>query len=457
VNIPGHLRAVVRQHPHLADATVAAVVLAATLVTTFAGHPAAPVRSRPVALAAALIACAVLTVRRRHPIAVLVLSASAAEVFLGQINTTSGVLVLLAPSIALYTVADLVKRRISLCICTAALLVLALAHVLINPELLGPQNLALTALGGLAIAAGDSSRNRRAYLAELEQRAHQAERDRERDAQRRIAEERLRIARDLHDSVGHHLALISVQSDVAVLAMDHDPGAAHASLRHVKSATRKALEELRDTIGLLRQPGDPVAPTAAPALGLDALTDLVEALHASGLSVESRVEGGAVPLAPSADLTAYRVIQEALTNVYKHSSARHARLTLDYLPGELRICVEDLGGGTVRTVNSVPLGWHGIAGTGRTGEGHTGTEETGTEQTGTEQTGTARTVTGTRRTGTGQTGTGHGIAGMRERVEALGGRFSAGPATGSRGEATFRVTATVPCQPADLVRSRGAA
>lgn len=154
-------------------------------------------------------------------------------------------LILLAPSIALFTVAEQADRRRGLIVGGGALAALALLHALLHPGMIGPENLAFTALGGLAIAAGDSSRNRRAYLAEVEGRAERAERDREHDARRRVAQERLRIARDLHDSVGHHLALISVQSDVARRAMDGNTPAAREALAHVKSASRKALDELR--------------------------------------------------------------------------------------------------------------------------------------------------------------------------------------------------------------------
>jgi signal transduction histidine kinase len=208
---------------------------------------------------------------------------------------------------------------------------------------LGAQNLAFAALGGLAIAAGDSSRNRRAYLAEVERRATLAEAESEREARHRVAQERLRIARDLHDSVGHHLALISVQSDVAGRALDRDPGAAREALSHVKSASRTALAELGDTVGLLRQPGDPVAPTEVPAPGLAALTELLAGLRASGLTIDFQVAGTMPLLAPAVDLTAYRVIQEALTNVCKHSAQRQARLTIGYDRDELRITVDDLG------------------------------------------------------------------------------------------------------------------
>lgn len=399
MNISAYLRGAVRRHAQLADVTIALAVFAATALTTFAGHPATAPGNRTVAIFAAVLACGVLAVRRPHPLAALAVSAVAAEVFLAQTGGTQGELILLAPSITLYTVADLVERRRGLLLGGAALAALAVAHVLMHRHaLLGAENLAFAALGGLAIAAGDSSRNRRAYLAEAEQRAERAELEREQAARRRVAEERLRIARDLHDAVGHQLALISVQSNVAGRAIDSDAAAAREAIAHVKSASRRALGELRDTISLLRQPGDPVALTAIPAPGLDGLEELLASLRAAGLDVECHTDGDAVPLAPAADLTGYRVIQESLTNVYKHSSRRQARLTLSYDRQELRITVDDLGGG--RTAGSSPGGAHAPAGR-------------------------------------------HGIRGMRERVLAIGGDFTARP----RPDGAFRVTAALPYQP----------
>jgi signal transduction histidine kinase len=245
----------------------------------------------------------------------------------------------------------------------------------------------------------------------VEGRAARAEREREQDARRRVAEERLRIARDLHDSVGHHLALISVQSDVAGRAMDGEMPAAREALAHVKSASRKALEELRDTVGLLRQPGDPVAPMEVPAPGLDGLGELLGTLRASGLIVDYLVEGTAVPLAPATDRTAYRVIQESLTNVYKHSSVRRACLTLGYTRRELHVTVDDLGS------------WCAAV--------EPADEPISVPDLGGEPVPAAR----------------HGIVGMRERVLALGGQFTAGPRSGR----AFRVAATLPYQPLDFL------
>ena len=249
---------------------------------------------------------------------------------------------------------------------------------------MGAENLALAALGGLAVAAGDASRNRRAYLAEVEERARRAESERDREASRRVTEERLRIARDLHDVVGHHLALINVQAGVAAHVLDDQPAQVRQSLTHIRQASRAALDELRDTIGLLRGPDEPAAPTE-PTVGISALAQLVASFQRSGLRIHQEIRGVVRPLPPATDLTAYRVIQESLTNVCKHSGEPAARLRLTYTDDALQIVVENDGDA--------------------------------------------------RSSG----GTGHGIVGMRERVAALGGRLEAGPRRGG-----FRVAATLP-------------
>ena len=423
MNLFGHLRHATRRHPQLADAAIAVAVFVAVTVTTFhAGHSPPANENRALATAADLAGCGALALRRVHPVVVLAVSALAAEVFLAATSGTANVLILLAPCVALYTVADLTQRRRGLLTCGTALGGLVLVHVLAHMGALGqlgPQNLAFGALCALAIVAGDSSRNRRAYLAEVEQRAYRAELDREQDARRRVAEERLRIARDLHDSVGHHLALISVQSDVAARAIGSDAAASRAAMRHVKSASGKALAELRDTVSLLRDPAAPAAPTQIPAPGLDALDELLTGLRADGLEIECRVTGRAVPLAPAADLTAYRVIQESLTNVRKHSAGRRARLALGYARGELSITVDDPGGAVAA---------------GGTGEAepvpHADVHLLPCDLS---------------------LGGRHGIEGMRERVLAIGGRFAAGSRPGDG----FRVTAALPYQPLALTAEVG--
>jgi signal transduction histidine kinase len=336
----------------------------------------------------AAIACGVLMLRRRWPYAVLVVSTVAAESYLARYGGDTGTLVLGAPVVALYTLAEAEDRRRSLMI--AGLLVFAIGafHTLGKPaRFLGPENIALVALGGLAVAAGEAARNRRAYLAEVVARAEDAERDREAEARRRVTEERLRIARDLHDSVGHHLALINVQAGVAGHVMTTAPAPVRETFDQIRQRSRAALEELKDTVGLLRRPGDPAAPVE-PAVGLAALDDLVATFERSGLRIERGGEPGG-PLPWATDLTAYRIIQESLTNVCKHVGAVEVRLTLRREAGALTVIVEN--------------------------DGPPGSPQAGPADV-------------------------HGIVGMRERAAAIGGSLLAGP----RPAGGFRVAAVLP-------------
>jgi signal transduction histidine kinase len=241
----------------------------------------------------------------------------------------------------------------------------------------------------LAAAIGQATRSKRAHVALLEERARRAEEGREEEAQRRVQAERLRIARDLHDAVGHHVALISVQAGAMgyLFGADLDSRSqdkARESLGHIQRASESALEELRLTVGLLRQPDDvePLEPTG----GLARLGELTEAFTATGLEVACEVTGDARPLPEAVDLTAYRVIQESLTNVSKHAVGSSATVSLGYGPGWLRLAVTNDG------------------------------EEHGT------------------------TGEGHGIIGMRERAATVGGWLTAGPVSGGG----FQVLAELP-------------
>jgi signal transduction histidine kinase len=385
----GHLRRAARLHPRAADLAIASVVYAATLITTLTGPPRWRGPVSVLGLLAAGVACGALVARRRWPYPVLVVSAAAAEAYLAAHGGHNGTLVLAAPLIALYTVADTTDRRRALVVGGCAVFALGAVHVLIKPaSWAGAENIALAALGGLAVAAGDASRNRRAYLAEVEERARRAEHERDLRTRRRITEERLRIARDLHDALGHHLALINVQAGVTAYILDDQSAPVTQALTNIRQASRSALGELRDTIGLLREPGEQVAPVD-PTVGLAGLDDLVASFRRCGLRVDLTVDGTVRDLAPSADLTAYRVVQESLTNVCKHAGPADARLLLDYRPTELRVTVDDNGRGPARDAAA---------------------------------------------------GSGHGIVGMRERALAVGGTLLAGPRPGGG----FRVRATLP-------------
>ena len=158
------------------------------------------------------------------------------------------------------------------------------------------ENLGIFAWTGMAAAAGDAVRSRRAFVDAIRERAERAERTREEEARRRVAEERLRIARDLHDVVAHHIALVNVQAGVAAHVMDKRPDQAKEALAHVREASRSALNELRATVGLLRQSGDPEAPTE-PAPGLAVLDELVDTFRNAGLPRRGRPAPTAAPAA----------------------------------------------------------------------------------------------------------------------------------------------------------------
>ncbi|KDN77163.1 histidine kinase [Streptomyces olindensis] len=205
-------------------------------------------------------------------------------------------------------------------------------------------------------------------------------------ARRRADEERLRIARELHDVLAHSISVINVQAGVGLALLDTDPEQARTALTTIKDKSKEALGEVRQVLDTLRAPG---AAPRAPAPGLDRLPELVEQAASAGLTVD--VEGEPPRLAPGTDLAAFRIVQEALTNVVRHSGSRHARVHLAHEAGVLRLRVDDDGPAT----------------------------------------------------GTDAGGSGNGLAGMRERAAALGGTIEAGP----RPDGGFRVLAVLPLTP----------
>jgi signal transduction histidine kinase len=391
----GRLRRTARRHPFGTDATVAAVLCVLTLLV--AGmSPSLRGRLTVEAAGLAVVTWAPLPWRRRWPVPVLAVSTVSAAGYI--MLTQAHGLIFVAPLVALYTVAGAGGRRRALAIGIIVLTVLAGVHMLLRPRAwIGWETLAVFAAVGLALAAADAASSRRAYIAEITERARRAELGREQEARRRVTEERLRIARDLHDAVGHHLALINVQAGVADQLLDDDPVQARQSLAHIRQASRSALDDLRDTIGLLRQPGEPAAPVQ-PTADLNDLDELMASFGRSGLRVERTVEGAVRPVPPAASLIAYRVIQESLTNVRKHAGDSNARIRLSYRPAALWVEVDNMA----------------------------------------DSSGSSLACAG------GGNGSGHGITGMRERVAAAGGSLAAGPRPGGG----FRVSALLPL-PAD--------
>jgi signal transduction histidine kinase len=215
-----------------------------------------------------------------------------------------------------------------------------------------------------------------------------------------VAEERVRIARDRHDVVAHHLALANAQAGTLAHLMRTRPDQAHRIIADLAGTTSAALRELKATVGVLRQPGAPDG-LSVPASGLAELTGLTAALRSAGLSVLVVTEGVPRRLSPGADHTAFRIVQEALTNVTKHAAAEEARITLAYAEDGLTLTVTDDGNGDA----PFPAPDSGSGGSGGSG--------------------------------------GFGLMGMRERAQSVGGRLRAGPRPGGG----FEVTAELPLCP----------
>jgi signal transduction histidine kinase len=287
-------------------------------------------------------------------------------------------------------------------------------------------------------------RTRRAYIQEVENRVVRAESERDDEAARAAAAERTRIARELHDVVAHHVSLMAVQAEAATSLLPGRPAEAAQSVEVIAATARQALTELRRLLGVLRGPADQLA--TAPSVSLADLGTVLDQVRGSGLAVDLTVEGTPGPLAPSVDLTAYRIIQEALTNTVRHANAARAAVTLCYEPGFVTVSVTDTrrDRGTVPVVNgtvNAPVGATPV-------NGSLGPASTGPATAGHASPGHASLANGSGG-GTAARGRevptrsgGFGLAGIAERVASCGGHLSVGP-TGAGG---FAVTARLPAQ-----------
>ena len=342
-------------------------------------------------LGAVDVGVAVLTVvlvllRRRAPITVLVVGTAALVASTAVTGRPNG----LFPAIVLFVFAVSVRndRRTAVGAGVLGFLGLAAAVTLLAPHgLFGPEVLAALGWPALAVAAGDVIRNRREAIAAAEDRARRAEETREEEARRRVAEERLRIARELHDVVAHRMAVVNVQAGVAAHLMRSRPDDAAQALSTVRGAAQQALDELAGILSVLREPSDDAAPTE-PAPTLGALGALVDSFADAGLAVTWTSVGSPRPMREAVELAIYRTVQESLTNAHKHGQGS-AELTITHADDGVQLEV----------VNAV-------------GE---------------------RDVS---------PGSGFGMIGMRERAQAVGGSVDAGPIDAHR----FRVLARFPVE-----------
>jgi signal transduction histidine kinase len=258
----------------------------------------------------------------------------------------------------------------------------------------------------IVLAAGEVVRLRRAYLDSLRQRAIEAERTRDEEGRRRASEERLHIARELHDLIGHNISLINVQASVGLHLLERQPGQAATALTAIKQVSKDTLDELRLVIGAVRGAGDEGSPRR-PARGLGDLDALVSATAAADLDVRMEVAGQPRPVPAGLGLTAFRIVQESLTNVRRHAGPATVAVRLEYGDSDLTVRVEDDGQGP------------GAGRDGQPGPGADPAIET-------------------------PAGGGRGLTGMRERAAAVGGHLEAGARPGGG----FQVVATLPLDPA---------
>ena len=385
----------------LADVVVAVLTLVAltgVLKVNKPGVPAGPEWSIVVRHLAVWVACASLPLRRRYPVAVLGAIGGSVALFSalpGPHNGVSDVLTLLLVALAVYAVVAARPRGAALAAAAAAVAAIVVSALAAagGPDwviaVLAP---ALAAVGWLA---AENVRARRAYMQGVAERA--AERERE-QARRARAGERVRIARELHDVVAHAMSIIAVRSGVARLVLDVRPEEAREALGIIEGTSRQALAEMRLLVGVLRDAdADGLPADRGPAPGLGSLPGLVSHINQAGVSVGVRMEGEPRPLPPGVDLSAYRIVQEALTNVVRHAAPAAAELTLRYQPGELVIEVTNKGRARLTAPSPAPAG----------------------------------------------DGPGHGIAGMRERVAVYGGKLVAEPTAWG-----FRVLANIPTEQA---------
>jgi signal transduction histidine kinase len=250
----------------------------------------------------------------------------------------------------------------------------------------------------IALCAGEVIRLRRAYLGSLRQRAIAAERAKDEEGRRRASEERLHIARELHDLIGHNISLINVQASVGLHLLDRQPEQAAAALTAIKQASKDTLDELRLVIGTVRGAEDEGSPRR-PARGLGDLDALVSATAAADLDVRMEVTGEPRPVPAGLALTAFRIVQESLTNVRRHAGPATVAVRLDYGASDLTVKVEDDGRGP-----AAPQSGNGAS----------------------------------------PAGGGRGLTGMRERAAAAGGDLEAGARAGGG----FQVVARLPLDPA---------
>jgi signal transduction histidine kinase len=383
----------VRLHPRTVGFDLLlAVALALTMVLELWQSEQPDTRITPVSVTVVALAALPVLIRRQRPLLALV--AGMVALYIVMLTVDIYQTVPFPTMLAGYCVALTSSRRTTVGIGLALVPPVVFAIVYFGHDtsrLMSeiPKNLAFVAA---PLLLGSAQRERRSAHAALVDRAETAERTRDEEARRRVGEERLRIARDVHDVVAHAMVAINVQAGVGAHLLDRDPERARTSLEEIKRVSGEALTDLRSTIGALRSSDEEAAlAPVLPTQGLGELDDLAAGLRSAGIDVELVVDPGSAAVPAAVAATGFRIVQEALTNVVRHAGGAEVRVRVSQEADRLVIDVVDDGRGDA----SVP------------------------------------TTPG---------GTGNGVRGMRERALAAGGALEAGPAAGGG----WRVHATLP-------------
>ncbi|MGW7396532.1 sensor histidine kinase [Streptomyces cyaneofuscatus] len=392
-----------RRHPLGVDVFWAVVLLGLSGMSLVSGMFDAG-REEILAIPVALGLSTVVALRRRLPEKMLLLAIAVGVLQLvGDVRPNIGNFAMLVITFTVATIGERWASRLAL-ICSLSAATLSQVRWEAEPGGSWPQQIFVTVIMTvpfvLAWVMGDSLRTRRAYFSQLEERAARLEREREAQSKVAVAAERARIARELHDVVAHNVSVMVVQADGAAYVMDAAPDQARQALETISSTGRQALAEMRRLLGVLRTGDAPESGVYVPQPDVEQIEDLVDQVRRTGLAVDFKVEGTARPLPSGVELTAYRIVQEALTNTRKHGGPdAGASVRLVYFDDGLGLLVEDDGRGAAHELY----------------------EDGGAD------------------------GAGHGMIGMRERVGMVGGTLDAGPRPGGG----FRISALLPLKPAD--------
>ena len=390
----------------VADALLALGVAAADLAPRLGAAEAGAKELDAAGVTLILLACGALLWRRTRPLPVLLVVCTcliALQVLDYTGNPTSVYLSLLAAS---YAAGAYCRTRTDIAVALLILLGYVVGAVVTSsPTLAMDEAIGLTSVVAGTFVLGRSLGLGRAYTAQLEQRAADLARSREAELRGVVADERSRIARELHDVVAHHVSVMTVQAAAARRQLDLDPERSAEAMASVETTGRTALAEMRRIVGVLRdpdeaEPAEPpeLSPQRSPQPGLTELPALIAQIGEAGLPVLLRVIGEPRPLSAGLDLAAYRIVQEALTNSLRHAGPTTAEVVIRYASRELVVQITDRG--------------HGLA-AGLDSRGHQA----------------ARPL-------------GHGLLGMRERVGVYGGELYVGPRAGGG----FEVLARVPIE-----------